>query len=178
MAQDTPNNPKQGNPRIKKLTEQNLELVAANKKLREDRDKLLTMFNDTRAEREEILGQKQDLVTKSQKLAHQNEELINANKRLRKDRDKILALADEKPTKTAKLEHNNPQVDTALHKNQQALDAENTQLRKDINTKNQTIGLLQTEAKRARTEVTSYANSTSWKITAPIRAVMNIFKRQ
>ena len=43
--------------------------------------------------------------------------------------------------------------------------------------KDDVIAMAYAEAERAKEETRSYANSTSWKITAPIRALINVFKR-
>jgi len=49
--------------------------------------------------------------------------------------------------------------------------------RDETEQKDQMIIMMRNEAERARTEVKSYANSTSWRITAPVRAIIRFFKR-
>lgn len=190
MANERPNAAKRVNPRIKKLTNQNLELVAANKKLREDRDSLLTKFNEKRDERGKLVTQKSELNEKNkrlaetnQKLTEQNNELIKSNKTLREDRDSILAMFNEKRAEADKIQKQNEILQAesgaqaAVKVDEAALEQERERFRAELAKKDEVIVMMRDEAERARAEVKSYAGSTSWKITAPVRSVLNIFKR-
>ncbi|NNE56516.1 MAG: hypothetical protein HKN36_00255 [Hellea sp.] len=49
--------------------------------------------------------------------------------------------------------------------------------REEATQKDRMIIMMRNEAERARAEVKSYSNSTSWRITAPVRAIIRFFKR-
>jgi len=174
----------QENPEKSKL------LAAENLKLRQDRDALLHKLlenkkeisslsetvNGLKSSKKEVSRLKETInelksakkASQSQlsKLNGQNNELANSNKKLRQQLKKTSTILDESKNEISKLS-----------KKFEKLEAENGQLISQLKHKDDMIMMMRDEAERARAEVRAYANATSWKITAPIRAIMNLVKR-
>lgn len=110
-----------------------------------------------------------------QKLQRQNLELVASNKKLREQRDILQEKSDELREKADWLAN---RVKELKRENEDlAKQVENNaQIREQISHKDDLIIMMRDEAERARKESRDYASSTSWKITAPLRALINIFK--
>jgi len=125
---------KPGNPKMRQLREQNNELAASNRKLRQDLDTVLHKLNAQKKQKNENAQASQA-------------EIQTLNQRLSQSENQIEQLEKRMAQKDAELKH-----------------------------KDNVTLMAQAESERSRAEVQSYANSTSWKITAPLRAIINIFK--
>ena len=98
--------------------------------------------------------------------AEQIKHLRAANKKLREDRDFLLGKFNEKRTEREEM-----------LAELRALKLQNADLQKSMAQKEQTILLMRQEVNRSKAEVQSYVSSSSWRMTAPLRAVVNIFRR-
>lgn len=154
---------------LQQLRARNKELAAAKKKLRQDRDTLLYKIN---AEKNKMV----DADLQVERLA----EVEASNKYLREQLDKIKSNTQSKQkqinkltgdinTHTAKLKKLKAQHNQLLK--------QNDQLTVQLKHKDEIIAAAHDETQRVQDEIRSYTNSTSWKLTAPIRALINIVRR-
>ena len=107
---------------------------------------------------------------RAQKLKKQNQQLVAANKALRADRDRLKALHKKAKDKGSAASMSDSE---AL----KLLETERERFRVELHKKDAIIVMMRDEAERARAEVRSYANSTSWKMTSPVRWFINFFRR-
>jgi len=111
-----------------------------------------------------------------QKLREQNLELAANNKKLRQQRDNLKQRSDELRDKANWLfnQLENSKAENAQLKSKIQV---NEKIKGQLKHKDDMIVMMREEAERARKETRDYANSTSWRITAPLRAVFQIFRR-
>lgn len=157
---------KTGNTKIKQLQERNAELTATNAKLRQDRDTLLHKIN-------QVKKGSSDSELQSQKIAEFQANNKFLREKLAETENKISAL--QKKLKQQRV--SNLEAQSILEVNNNELFEKSKQLKAELKHKDDMIALAQTESERARAEVRSYATSTSWKLTAPVRSLINLVRR-
>ncbi len=103
-------------------------------------------------------------------------ELAANNKKLRQQRDQLKQQCDELRDKADWLF---TQLETSKAQNTEltAQVQNNQKIKNELKHKDDMIVMMRDEAERARNETRDYANSTSWKITAPLRKVIHTFRR-